>query len=183
MKTSRLDAPQIIKGVSNMIEKKESKKQSKGKYLPTNHARQIDIGEAIQLRLINRLTFQQIAYKYGVTRQSIQQRIKAFIDILGDPEISKAYEENRAKVMTNIERVLAGEMLDKKKLKKATTGNIAYAIDKIHNVIRLERNQSTGNQQIIVKVIRFGDLKPEQISDKNAKVEGKSPDDNDIKDN
>jgi len=140
-----------------MTEKKESKKPSRGKYLPTNHARQIDIGLAIQLRLINRLTFQQIADKYGISRQSVQQRIKAFIDMLGDTEISKTYEENRAKVMTNIERVLAVEMLDKEKLKKATTGNIAYAIDKIHNVIRLERNQSTGNQAVKIEIIQFGD--------------------------
>jgi len=77
--------------------------------------------------------------------------------MLGDAEISKAYDENRAQVMTNIERVLAVEMLDKEKLKKATTGNIAYAIDKIHNVIRLERNQSTGNQAIKIEIIQFGD--------------------------
>ena len=129
----------------------------------TNNRGKIDINLAIQYRYKNQLTYQDIADRFGVTRQAIEQRLARVTKLIGDPEENQAYDNNRAYFLNGIERQLLNQIVDKNKIKKATLGNVAYAVDKVNNILRLERGQSTLNQAVQINVIRFSD---------NAKVEG-----------
>ena len=117
----------------------------------------IDINLALKYYFVNNLSLQDIADKFNVTRQAVDQRIKKVMKLLGEEEDNKAYNDHRAYFLNGIERQLLNQIIDKDKLKKATTGNIAYAVDKINNMRRLELNQSTDNQAVQIKIIRFSD--------------------------
>ena len=123
----------------------------------TNNRGKIDINLAIQYRYKNQLTYQDIADRFGVTRQAIEQRLARVTKLIGDPEENQAYDNNRAYFLNGIERQLLNQIVDKNKIKKATLGNVAYAVDKVNNILRLERGQSTLNQAVQINIVRFSD--------------------------
>jgi predicted DNA-binding protein YlxM (UPF0122 family) len=105
----------------------------------------VNLLEALQLRYINKLTYQQIADKYGVTKQAIEQRLSAFKDKFGDSEEINLYTSNRGSLLTLAEKDLLTNMLDPSKLSKATINNLAYAFQQVFNARRLEQGKSTAN--------------------------------------
>ena len=68
--------------------------------------------------------------------------------MLGDTNQLKIYQNNKADILDSIQARLARSMVDEDKISKATLGNVAYAMDKINNITRLEREQSTSNVAI-----------------------------------
>jgi predicted DNA-binding protein YlxM (UPF0122 family) len=121
-----------------------------------NISHKIDLALAIEYRYKNNLSYQAIADKFGVCKQAVQQRLTNIVKLLGDNEENEAYDRNRSQFLTGIERQLVKQLIDRKKIKKASLGNIAYAMDKVNNIIRLEKGLSTGNQQIKVEIVQFG---------------------------
>ena len=113
----------------------------------------INLIEALQLRFVNGLTYQQIADKYGCTKQAVEQRISGFKEKFGDSEEIKNYTSNRDTLLTLTEKELLTRILDPSKLAKATTNNLAYAFQQIFNARRLEEGKSTANLQGIYGLI------------------------------
>jgi len=103
------------------------------------------LSEAIKLRIENRLTFKEIADRYGVSKQAVHSKLRKFIRILGEPDINNAYKEQRKQILSATERVLIESMLDPTKLKNASLNNIAYSFQQIHTARRLEEGHSTQN--------------------------------------
>jgi predicted DNA-binding protein YlxM (UPF0122 family) len=105
----------------------------------------VNLLEALQLRYINKLTYQQIADKFGVTKQAIEQRLSAFKDKFGESEEIQLYDTNRTGLLTLAEQGLLTRILDPSKLEKATINNLAYAFQQVFNARRLEEGKSTAN--------------------------------------
>jgi len=105
----------------------------------------INLVEALQLRFVNRLTYKQIADKYGVTPQAVEQRISRFKEKFGESEEIQQYTSNRDGILTVVEREILSRIVDPSKLEKATINNLAYAFQQIFNARRLEEGKSTAN--------------------------------------
>ncbi len=54
-------------------------------------------------------------------------------------------DKNKLTIWKGIRDELSIELLDKRKRQKATLGNVAYAVDKLNENIRLEEGKSTAN--------------------------------------
>ena len=134
----------------------ETQLQTTTDNIPTK-ARGFDLSLAIEYRYKNHLTLQEIGDKLGVTKQCVEQRLAKVIKLIGDPSENTAYDKNRSHFLIGIERQLLQQVVDKNKVKKATMGNVAYALDKVNNILRLERGLSTNNQAVQIQVIRFSD--------------------------
>lgn len=117
----------------------------------------IDVGKALTLRIKNKLTYQQIAIQFGVSKQAVQQRLSKLFELISDPDADQAYSDNRADVLNAVEREMISQMLDSEKLKKASVNNIAYAFQQITNARRLEQGLSTQNIAQNVKVRDMAD--------------------------
>lgn len=119
------------------------------------------VDEALKLRLVNNLTFQQIGDKYGVSRQAIHGKLKKFMRIIGEPDLNKAFQERRVELLTGTERVLMEYLLDPKKLKDASLNNVAYAFKEINNARRLELGEATNIVQYDPSALRdrYNELK------------------------
>jgi len=112
---------------------------------PIDNKNKIDVAKALQLRLNNKLSLEAIAKQFGVSRQAIHQSLKRFTNLIKDPEIIHAYNKNDVELLKAAEFILLSDIVDKTKRQKATQGNVAYALDKIHNIRRLKEDKSTQN--------------------------------------
>ena len=130
----------------------------------TEITNKVNLPLAIELRYKHNLSYREIAAKMGVSHVAVQQRLTKVVKMLGDPEDNQAYDQHRQHFLTGIERQLVGQLINKKKQKAATLGNIAYAVDKVNNILRLERGQATGNQAVQITVVRFSE-QPTQIDE------------------
>lgn len=111
---------------------------------PKVHPRQkprINLSEALSLYFQRHWSSTDIANRYGVSRQAVEKAIKKVIAL--DPEGNQAYKQNRSEVLTAVELKLLNEMVAPNKLKKATSGNCAYAFDKIALHRRLQDGEAT----------------------------------------
>lgn len=105
----------------------------------------IDVQEALKLRLINKLTYQQIADIYGCTRQAVQQRLNTLLGYFSGPEEIQSYKDTRPDILTAVESNLLQHILSPDKLEKATINNLAYAFQQVFNARRLEEGKTTAN--------------------------------------
>jgi hypothetical protein len=105
----------------------------------------IDVKKAFVLRYINGLTESEVSRSMKVTRQSVSYALKPFRDVIEKNQAGQAYRENKPLILDAVEMDLVGLLADKGKRKKATLGNVAYALDKVNNINRLERGLSTVN--------------------------------------
>lgn len=121
----------------------------------------IDIEKALKLRILNNYTYQQIGDYFGVSKQSAHERLRKFTKFIEDPTAIIAYRDNKGALLEAVELELLVALADPGRLQKATTGNVAYAIDKINNALRLERNQPTAHVEVhsIVAAIKADDAK------------------------
>ena len=108
----------------------------------------IDVGRALKLRIEKNLNYQEIADIFGVSAQAIQSRLAYFKPYLSDPATTKAFSEHKTSLLSVVEQELTAQMLDAKVLKKASLNNLAYSLQNIHNINRLEQGKSTENLNI-----------------------------------
>ena len=128
-----------------MVAKPVKKKNSKSTKIVENIDRSIDVERALKLRIKNRLSFSEIGEQLGVTKQAVQQRLRAFTSYIQDPDIIAAYDSSKPEILSSIEMNLAKLLLDAQKQKGASLNNVAYALGQVHGINRLERNLSTNN--------------------------------------
>jgi predicted DNA-binding protein YlxM (UPF0122 family) len=115
----------------------------------------LDPAQIIKLRFKNKLTFNEIAKIYNVTDGAVCKRIKSIMKLISDPDLDKAYADNRVELMTSAERILLSYLVHSDKLKDASLNNTAYALKQVHDMRRLNADLSTGNQAIKIEVVKF----------------------------
>ena len=97
--------------------------------------------ELLQLKLQG-LSLEEIGNKYGITRQAVSKRIKGVFKLL-DNESLEAYQANKVKILTAVEKTLIDNLCKPAKLKQASLNNLAYGFTQINNAKRLEQGQPT----------------------------------------
>lgn len=107
-------------------------------------ATKIDGTKALKWRLQG-LSYQDIANRFGCTKQSVHDKLKRFKDLIEAPDDIDAFRNHEVELLDSALMTLVGDITDKQKRKKATLGNVAYAIDKLHNYKRLVQGKSTSN--------------------------------------
>lgn len=112
----------------------------------------IDIGEALKLRLINRLSYGQIARLMGVSKQSVEARLSKLLRLLSNHELIDEYEGSRGRVLSSAEMELLYHMLDPIKLERAGLGELSKAFAQVANHKRLATGLSTQNIGVNLKI-------------------------------
>jgi len=125
----------------------------------------IDIGEALKLRLVNRLSYGQIAKLLGVTKQSVEARLKKVIRLLDNHELIEEFENRRSNILSSAELELLYHVLDPAKLEKAGLGEVSRAFAQIANQRRLTRGESTQNLGISLRIEDLVNLKEKKMQE------------------
>lgn len=123
----------------------------------------IDIGEALKLRLVNRLSYGQIAKLQGVSKQSVEARLSKFLRLLSNYELVDEYENSRGNILSSAELELLYNLLDPAKLKKAGLSDVSRAFAQVANQRRLTRGEATQNLGINVRIEDIVTLKEKKI--------------------
>ena len=109
----------------------------------------VDVSVALKLRLVNKLTYSEIADKMGCCKQTVHAAIKRFEQIIGNqPEELDAYRQRKAELLEAAELQLLEKITDPETIQKASLNNAAYTFAQLHNAGRLERGKSTSNIDI-----------------------------------
>ena len=116
---------------------------------PVARKSQVNILEALDLRLKHKHTYQEIANKYNVSKQAIEQALRKFISIIKTPEQLRAYDSKENDILKSIELELLINMVDSDKIKKATQGNLGYVYKNIRTERRLNEGKSTHNLSVM----------------------------------
>lgn len=114
----------------------------------SNRPRKIDITEAVKLRFVHLHSYRSIGDHFGVTGTAVREAIKDLIDNIDKPELTAAYKASKVDIFNSAERVLLEHLMDPTKLAKASTNNIAYALQSVYNMNRLESGKSTSNVDV-----------------------------------
>lgn len=109
----------------------------------------IDYTKLLKLYFVQGLEQSEIARLMGVPRQTISTALKPYKQLISNPDRARAYCNNRSMIFDALESELVALAQDKTKHKKATLGNVAYALDKVYQINRLEQGKSTSNVQVI----------------------------------
>ena len=131
----------------------------------------IDVGKALEMRLVHGHTYQHIADHFDCSPQAVEQRISAFKATLLDPELQRVVEDNRGKVYGKIADVLAFDLLDTSKRESASLNNVAYAANVAYNISRIASGLSTSNVSIADTASRLADS-ADKVANEIAKLEG-----------
>ena len=111
-------------------------------------ADKINIAEALKLRYENRLTYQEIADRYGVSKQTIHQRLSTFIDKLNDVADKDSFDKIEGRITRSVKWKYYNHLLDDATVKASSANNAAYVIQGVNSVQRLNEGQSTENLSI-----------------------------------
>jgi predicted DNA-binding protein YlxM (UPF0122 family) len=126
-----------------------------------NSTGKVDIAQALKLRFKNRLTFQEIANHFGVTRQAVNYALRKYVNVL-NRDIG-AYKDIKADLLSAVEMEMLQNMLDSDKIKGASLNNIAYAFQQVFNANRLESGQSLSNDVHAVIINMYERRQPQDI--------------------
>lgn len=147
-----------------------------GRFLERNH-KQLDLVQAYKLRVVNRLSFAEIAKALGVPKSSVHAALQRLQKLVPDPDVVRAYEEVRPTLLTAVEQRLIASLTDEAAIEKASLNNRAYAFQQVFNARRLEQGKSTENMALLSKLIEsahqtlFVDTKPQPGSEEKQTVE------------
>ena len=119
------------------------------------HARayNFDVLKAYRLRVLNRLSYQEIADQLGEPKSSVYKALAQLVALTHDHERLRQYEEIRPALLSAAEERLMASLVDEEAIEKASLNNRAYAFQQLHNARRLESGQSTQNLSILGKLI------------------------------
>jgi hypothetical protein len=112
-----------------------------------------DTAKAWKMRVINKLTYEEIGKQLGVPHQTVYSRLKKLDHLLPDPEQREAFQQSKTDIFEHAQMVLTASLLQPAKIQKATLGNVAYAVSKLNDMIRLDRGQSTSNVSVLTRII------------------------------
>ena len=122
-----------------MTESPKNKGVNKSKSISSK----INIAEALKLRLVNNLSYQEIADRYGVCKSAVYQALKRFLSILVEPNELEGYKQNKIALLSSAELRLLERLVNDEVIEKASLNNIAYAFQQIFNSGRLEKGEAT----------------------------------------
>lgn len=111
--------------------------------------RKIDVAKALELRIKKGMSYSDIGQYFGCSKQGVEKALSRYIRLLHDDLDIEAYETNKASLLSSLELELLTELVDPNKRQKATLGNVAYALDKVNNINRLQRGQATEHIQYV----------------------------------
>lgn len=107
--------------------------------------RKIDLNKALILFFKHKVPEADIARHFQTTASAVNQALKPFKELIYPSDTLEALRNNEIDILDSAKFKMVQEMLNKKRLKKATTGNIAYTYDKLATHSRLEKGLSTSN--------------------------------------
>lgn len=102
----------------------------------------LDIMDAIQLKVTNKLSLSKISAITNIPRSTIHKKYQDVIELFDADKIND-YEAKKPEVLSGMERVLIREMMDRDKLKSASLNNVAYTFAQVTNANKLSRGQAT----------------------------------------
>lgn len=132
---------------------------------PAGRPAKIDIGEALKLRLVNRLSYGQIARLMGVSKQSVEARLSRLLRLLSNNELIDEYEGSRGRVLSSAEMELLYHMLDPVKLDRAGLGELSKAFAQVANHKRLATGLSTQNIGVNLRIEDIVAIKEKKIQE------------------
>ena len=112
-----------------------------------------DVLKAYRLRVLNRLSYQEIADQLGEPKSSVYKALAQLVALTHDQERLEQYEEIRPALLSAAEERLLASLVDEATIEKASLNNRAYAFQQLHSARRLERNLSTENLSVLGKLI------------------------------
>src|SRR3990167_1367042 len=98
--------------------------KNKGVNISKSFSPKINIAEALKLRLVNHLSYQEIADRYGVVKSAVFQALKRFLSILDELE---AYKNHKVDLLSSAELKLLERLVNDEVMGKASLNNVAYA--------------------------------------------------------
>jgi len=116
----------------------------------------LDLGACLKDRYHHKMSMTQIAAKYGVTKQAVQQKLQTFTDQLGDPEELSGFKDVEAEIQAAIKRRFSSELLSVK-LDKCSPKDLAMVYGITYDKNRLQTGQSTSNQSVFFAVVADSD--------------------------
>ncbi len=112
--------------------------------LQENRPQKINVAKAVELKLVKGLSNADIARYFGVTPQAVQQRIAKFDKIIdNNHEDLETYRKHKVDLLDSAEFILLRDLIDGNRRKEASLNNVAYALQNVNNIARLERGQAT----------------------------------------
>ena len=115
--------------------------------------KKLDLVEAYTLRVVNRLSFAQIAKALRVPKSTVHAALSRLNKLVPDPEVVKAYEEVEASILTSAKERLLASLLDEEAIQKASLNNRAFAFAQVANHERLVKGRSTSNINALAAVV------------------------------
>lgn len=112
-----------------------------------------DVLKAYRLRVLNRLSYQEIADQLGEPKSSVYKALGELVALTHDAERLEQYEEVRPALLSAVEERLIASLVDEDTIAKATLNNRAYAFQQVAMQGRLARGQSTKNIGVLGKLI------------------------------
>jgi hypothetical protein len=119
---------------------------------PIEKSVKLNLGKAIKLYFERNVPQCDIARIMGVSNQCIDQALKPYKQILfskGEIDVLRSRKEDL--VEGSFYRLLL-DTADPAKREAASLNNTAYALDKVHQILRLETDQSTSNQAVSLRL-------------------------------
>lgn len=116
----------------------------------------LDLSACLKDRYHHKMSMQQIADKYGVTKQAVQQRLAAFACQLGDPEELSGFRDVEADIQTAIKRRISSQLLAVD-LSKTSAKDLALTYAIAYDKHRLQTGQSTSNQSVFFQIVADSD--------------------------
>jgi predicted DNA-binding protein YlxM (UPF0122 family) len=113
----------------------------------------IDLAQVYKLRVVNRLSFGEIAKALNVPKSTIHAALHRLKNLIPDPDVVKAYEEVRPTLLTAVEQRLMASLLDEQSLEKASLNNRAYAFQQVFHARRLEDGKATEQVSILSRLL------------------------------
>ena len=114
----------------------------------------IDLAQAYKLRVVNRLTFKEIARVLGVAKSTVHDALQRLHRVLPDPEQIRAYEEVEPYLLTAVKAKLLDSLADETAIEKASLNNRGFAFTQVANQERLTKGQATSNMKLISLIIQ-----------------------------
>ena len=109
----------------------------------------MDYSKALKLRLLNGLSYNEIAKACGVHKSTVVNGLKPFLSLLRNPQAREAYKANKSDLLTAAEMHIVGKIANPQAIKKASINNLAYAANTLYNMNRLEQDLSTNNVSVM----------------------------------
>lgn len=123
---------------------------------PDKVVNRLDLSACLKDRYHHKMTYQQIADKYGVHKSAVYQKLQTFEAQLGDPEELAGFRDIEADIQSAIKRKYSSHLLncptDKMSPKDAA---MVYGI--VYDKNRLQTGQSTSNQSVFFTIVSESD--------------------------